>query len=167
MKYITTTIFLLLIAGACTQTQNQNSVKSEYYSGIIETNDPKSMALDEFHYAYLAKDMSGQLDIFAEGAVARINGIEVTPEQMIAGFLNEANYYRDITQTNRATSTFIYDNGNVYTNSWYMWTGVSISTGKVVDSPVHAYFRWEGDKVIAAGFVYDSHDYVMNMPSAK
>ena len=60
-----------------------------------------------------------------------------------------------------------YDDGRIYTNTWFRWEGVSKSTGKLVDSPVHGYFLWKDDKVAEVGFIFDSYDYVTNMGVAE
>jgi hypothetical protein len=44
---------------------------------------------------------------------------------------------------------------------------VSNATGVTVDSPVHASFKWDGDKVAIVSFLYDSHDYVVNMATPE
>ena len=41
--------------------------------------------------------------------------------------------------------------------------GISKSTGVTVNNPVHAYFRWEGDKVSRVAYIFDSAEYVANM----
>ena len=43
------------------------------------------------------------------------------------------------------------------------WTGTSKSTGAVVGNPVHAWFKWDGDKVSEVTYIFDSAEYVANM----
>jgi hypothetical protein len=121
--------------------------------------------MDALNAAYVANDMSGQLEIFTEDAIARVNGNEMTPAQMMEGFLQGRNFYSDITNSEYTTATFYVDNGNVFTNTWFLWEGKSNATGAVVSSPVHASFKWQEDKVAVVNFLYDSHDYILNMES--
>ena len=107
--------------------------------------------------------MTGQEELFAENAVANVNGVETTPAAMMEGFLQGRNFYSDITNSDRATGTFILDNGEVYTNTWFTWTGMSNATDVTINSPVQASFKWENDKVVEVNFLYDSHDYIVNM----
>ncbi len=137
--------------------------KSEFHVGIIEANDSKSEIMNSFNDAYLANDMSGQNYFFAENAVARINGQTTTPAEMIESFMAGREFYSDIKNNNRATGTFILDEGQVFTNTWFQWEGTSKSTGVKVSNPVHASFRWEGDKVVEVTYVFDSAEYIANM----
>ncbi|MDG1296742.1 MAG: hypothetical protein P8P48_06355 [Saprospiraceae bacterium] len=155
---------ILLFVLACTLFScEQASEKTENQVGYVESSDTKSAAMDAFNDAYLSNDFSGQNEIFTENAVAYANGVEVSPAEMMQSFLDGRNFYDDIKNLDRTTVTVHYDDGKIYTNSWFKWEGVSKSSGKLVDSPVHSYFMWEGDKVAKVGFIFDSHDYVTNM----
>ena len=157
------TISLLILS--CSQVSENYHEKSEHHFGTIEVGDVKSTAMDAFNDAYLANDMTGQEELFAENAVANVNGVETTPTAMMEGFLQGRNFYSDITNSDRATGTFVLDSGEIYTNTWFTWTGTSNATGVTVDSPVQASFKWENDKVVEVNYLYDSHDYILNMDS--
>ena len=157
------TISLLILS--CSQVSENYHEKSEHHFGTIEVGDVKSTAMDAFNDAYLANDMTGQEELFAENAVANVNGVETTPTAMMEGFLQGPKFYSDITNSDRATGTFVLDSGEIYTNTWFTWTGTSNATGVTVDSPVQASFKWENDKVVEVNYLYDSHDYILNMGS--
>ena len=140
--------------------------KSENHIGIIEGNDSKSLTMNSFNDAYLANDMVGQEEIFADNAIAKVNGQEMSPAEMIEAFLEGKEFYDEVKNTDRATGTFILDEGEVYTNTWFGWEGVSKSTGIKVANPVHASFKWEGDKVVEVSYFFDSAKYVANMGSS-
>ena len=157
------TISLLILS--CSQVSENYHEKTEHHFGTIEVGDVKSTAMDAFNDAYLANDMTGQEELFAENAVANVNGVETTPTAMMEGFLQGRNFYSDITNSDRATGTFVLDSGEIYTNTWFTWTGTSNATGVTVDSPVQASFKWENDKVVEINYLYNSHDYILNMGS--
>tara|TARA_B100000929_G_scaffold254550_1_gene215878 strand:+ start:65 stop:556 length:492 start_codon:yes stop_codon:yes gene_type:complete len=159
MKNIFYTLFLSLLMFSCSTTEK----KSENQQGVIEKNDAKSLVMDAFNKAYLDNDMTGQDGIFTENAAAKVNGQEMSPAEMIEAFMGGREFYSDIKNINPSTSTFIYDDGPIYTNTWFIWEGTSKSTGVTVTNPVHAYFKWEGDKVSSVGYIFDSAEYVANM----
>ena len=163
MKNIFYTLFLSLLIFSCSTTEK----KSENQQGVIEKNDLKSLAMDTFNKAYLDNDMTGQDGIFTENAVARVNGQEMSPAEMIEAFMGGREFYNDIKNINPSTSTFIYDDGAIYTSTWFTWEGISKSTGVTVNNPVHAYFKWEGDKVSSVGYIFDSAEYVANMSNVN
>ena len=163
MKNIFYTLFLSLLIFSCSTTEK----KSENQQGVIEKNDAKSLVMDAFNKAYLDNDMTGQDVIFTENAVARVNGQEMSPAEMIEAFMGGREFYNDIKNINPSTSTFIYDDGAIYTSTWFTWEGISKSTGVTVNNPVHAYFKWEGDKVSSVGYIFDSAEYVANMSNVN
>ena len=111
------TISLLILS--CSQVSENYHEKSEHHFGTIEVGDAKSKAMDAFNDAYLENDMTGQEELFAENAVANVNGVETTPTAMMEGFLQGRNFYSDITNSDRATGTFVLDSGEIYTNTWF------------------------------------------------
>ena len=165
MKHLLLISTISLLILSCSQVSENYHEKSEHHFGTIEVGDVKSTAMDAFNDAYLANDMTGQEELFAENAVANVNGVETTPTAMMEGFLQGRNFYSDITNSDRATGTFVLDSGEIYTNTWFTWTGTSNATGVTVDSPVQASFKWENDKVVEVNYLYDSHDYILNMGS--
>ena len=88
---------------------------------------------------------------------------EMSPSEMIEAFMGGREYYNDIKNLVRATATFNFDEGAIYTCTWFDWEGTSKSTGVVVGNPVHAWFKWDGDKVSEVTYIFDSAQYVENM----
>ena len=158
MKNIFFTLTLLLTFLSC-----DTEVKNESQTGIIEGGDTKSLVMDAFNDAYLANDMTGQEAIFTEDAVANVNGQEMSPSEMMAAFMGGREFYNDIKNSDRATATFIFDDGDTYTSTWFDWEGTSKSSEVVVGNPVHAWFKWDGDKVSEVTYIFDSAEYVANM----
>ena len=158
MKNIFFTLTLLLTFLSC-----DTEVKTQSQTGIIEGGDAKSLVMDAFNDAYLANDMTGQEAIFTEDAVANVNGQEMSPAEMMAAFMGGREFYNDIKNSDRATATFIFDDGDTYTSTWFDWEGTSKSTEAVVGNPVHAWFKWDGDKVSEVTYIFDSAEYVANM----
>jgi hypothetical protein len=91
----------------------------------------------------------------------------MTPNEMIEAFMGGREFYNEIKNINVSTSTFTYDDGAIYTSTWFTWEGTSKATGTKVTNPVHAYFRWEGDKVSNVAYIFDSAEYVSNMSIAE
>ena len=161
MKNIFIILTILLTFVSC-----DTAVKSELQTGIIEGEDAKSLAIDGFNDAYLANDMTGQDALFTQNAVASVNGQEMSPSEMMEAFMGGREFYDNIENTDRATGTFIFDSGDIYTCTWFDWGGTSKSTGVVVGNPVHAWFKWDGDKVSEVTYIFDSAEYVANMGAA-
>ncbi|MDB3985319.1 hypothetical protein N9420_04440, partial [Flavobacteriaceae bacterium] len=52
-------------------------------------------------------------------------------------------------------TTMRYDNGQVWTLCWFIWTGSGKYTATEAQTLVHYAFRWEGDKIVAAYHFFD------------
>jgi hypothetical protein len=167
MKKIFFITMLGLFSISCQNNVTSVVEKTSAQVGIIEENDAKSLAINAFNDAYLANDMSDQVGIFTEDAIANVNSQEMTAKDMIAAFMEGKKYYDNITNSERTTLTLILDNGSVYTNTWFAWTGTSKSTGVTLSNEVHAYFKWKGDKITSVGYIFDSAEYVANMGSTE
>ena len=151
-------ITLMLIFVSC-----ETTVKPENQTGYIQGDDSKSLRIDAFNDAYLANDMTGQDILFTDDAVAKVNSKEMAPSEMIEAFMGGREFYNDIKNLDRSTGTFSFDEGSIYTCTWFDWEGISKSTGVVVGNPVHAWFKWDGDKVSEVTYIFDSAEYVANM----
>lgn len=163
MKNIFYTLLMSSLLLSCSTTEK----KSENHIGVIEGNDSKSLIMNSFNDAYLANDMTGQDEIFSENAISKVNSQEMSPSEMMEAFMSGREFYNEIKNTERATGTFILDDGQIYTNTWFGWEGISKSTGVKVANPVHASFKWQGDKVIEVSYIFDSAEYVSNMGPAN
>lgn len=141
----------------------KTTVKPENQTGYIQGDDSKSLRIDAFNDAYLANDMTGQDILFTDDAVAKVNSKEMAPSEMIEAFMGGREFYNDIKNLDRSTGTFSFDEGSIYTCTWFDWEGISKSTGVVVGNPVHAWFKWDGDKVSEVTYIFDSAEYVANM----
>ena len=82
MKQLITLLLMSMTFVGCNQANENALIKSEFHSGTVETQDPKSMAMNAFNDAYLANDMTGQEVIFTADALALVNGVEMTPAQV-------------------------------------------------------------------------------------
>ena len=83
---------------------------------------------------------------------------------MIEEFSRDKEFYENVENIERATTTTTFDDGNVYSNYWFTWKATSKSTGVTISNPVHSWFKWDGDKVSEGAFIFDPTEYVANMP---
>ena len=167
-KSIFSLIFIFVIGTSLISAQNWcGSVahQKDLIKNLPEKATVLKERIDSFNDAYLANDMTGQLELFTEDAVATVNSQEMSPSEMITAFMGGREFYNDIKNSDRATGTFNFESGDVYTCTWFDWEGTSKSSGVVVGNPVHAWFKWEGDKVTEVTYIFDSAQYVANMGS--
>ena len=52
-----------------------------------------------------------------------------------------------------------YNDGKIFTNVWYDWSGVAKSTGETLELRGYGWFKWENGKVVEAYNAFDPTAY--------
>jgi len=125
------------------------------WSGKIVQNDNKSVMVSKFMKAYVDNNLSSVKSLFAENAIIMINDNEVSFDELNAGFSDGHNYFNNIAHSNVTVTTMYYNNGEVFTNSWYEWSGISKATNDTLKIQGYGYFKWQGDKVVKMYNAFD------------
>ena len=124
-------------------------------SGTISASDQRNVMLNSFVDAYENQDKEKALSIFDENAEFYVNDAKLTPEQVVDAFMTGHEYFDDIKNVDRNTTTMFYNSGDIYTNYWYTWNGTNKKTGETLVLRGYAWFKWDGLKVIEAYNAFD------------
>ena len=92
---------------------------------------------------------------FAEGAEIFVNDAKLNFNEMATAFAQGHMFFDNIAHTNVTATTMYYNNGKVFTNTWYDWSGTSVATGEEVKLKGYCAWGWEGDKI---SYVYNAFD---------
>ncbi len=133
------------------------------WSGKIVQNDRKSEIALEFQKAYRDNNLSSVKHHFSEKAVFSVNDSKLSFDEVNAGFSDGHNYFDNITHSNEIVTTMYYNNGQVYTNLWYDWSGVSKATDETLVIRGYATFKWKEDKIVEAYNAFDPTLYNKEM----
>jgi len=128
-------------------------------SGIISASDQRNVMVNSFVDAYENQDKEKALLIFDENAEFYVNDAKLTPLQVVDAFMTGHEYFDDIKNIDRNTTTMFYNSGDIYTNYWYTWNGTSKKTGETLVLRGYAWFKWDGLKVIEAYNAFDPTAY--------
>ena len=150
-KYSLKNILLLIIAFLISCSSQDTSPMS----GKIVQNDEKSKMVTRFMKAYIDNNLSSVKNIFSESVIIQINDVDVSFDELNTGFSNGHNYFNDIAHSNVTVTTMYYNNGEVFTNSWYDWSGISKATNDTLNIRGYAYYKWEGDKIAKMHNAFD------------
>ena len=129
MKKFLFIITAVTITMSC-QNQSLNSPDDHKMSGIIKGNDQHTKKVKKFMKAYVDNDMSSAKDVFSSDAVFYVNDTKMTIEDMIEGFSVGHQFFDNIAHNNVDMATMYYNNGSIYTNTWYDWSGISKKNGE-------------------------------------
>ena len=128
-------------------------------SGTISASDQRNVMVNSFVDAYENQDKEKALSIFDDNAEFYVNDAQLTPVQVVDAFMTGHEYFDDIKNIDRNTTTMFYNNGDIYTNYWYTWNGTNKKTGKMLVLRGYAWFKWDGLKVIEAYNAFDPTAY--------
>ena len=116
--------------------------------------------MNSFADAYENMDAESAITIFSDDAVFYVNDTKMTPKEVVSAFMTGHEYYDDIKNTDRTTTTMFYNNGSIFTNYWYTWNGTNKKTGELVVLRGYAWFKWDGMKVVEAYNAFDPTAYM-------
>ena len=156
-------LFLLLCLStflvACNQ-KTEQSKDNNPMSGYIKGDDIYTQGVHKFMKAYtLITILKMQKEIFAENAIFAVNDVKMSIDDMMNGFAVGHQFFDNISHSNVDTATMYYNDGKIYTNVWYDWSGVSKSSGETLELRGYGWFQWEDGKVIEAYNAFDPTAY--------
>ena len=149
-------LFTVLLFCACDEPVK---IDSADWSGTISASDERNAIMNTFPDAYENNDKEAALSIFAEDAVFYVNDTQSTAVEVVDAFMTGHEYFDDVKNIDRTTTTMFYNNGEIYTNYWYTWNGTNKKTGELLSIRGHAWFKWDGLKVVEAYNSFDPTEY--------
>ena len=127
-------------------------------SGISDDHSKESLMAREFNEFYASNNFEKGAYMISDDAEVFFNNDKVSKQGWIDGASAHHDFFDDISnnkiQPYNLTTSF-YDNGEVWTQCWFIWTGLGKFTGAEAQTLVHYAFRWEGDKIVAAYHFFD------------
>jgi hypothetical protein len=129
------------------------------WSGVVDEHDPRTAHALEMSRGYCANETESWLEHFSDDAVVHVNDVDMNIKDVTATFAAGHATFKDIAHEDLACTTMRYNNGEVYTNLWYTWTGKVRSSGETLRIKGYAWFKWEGDKIIESYNAFDPTKY--------
>ena len=153
MKNILIITFLSAIIFSC-----GTAVDTSEWSGVTSQSDERTIIVDKLAKGYVAGNFGIASEYFSDDAVHMVNNDVYTNEEIIAGYNFHSLLYDEIQHIDPVLTTVEYNNGEVYTNHWSDWSGVSKITGEQQKNTFHCWWQWEGEKIIGTQCYFDTSD---------
>ena len=134
MKNILIITFLSAIILSC-----GTAVDTSEWSGVTSQSDERTMIVDKLAKGYVAGNFGIASEYFSDDAVHMVNNDVYTNEEIIAGYNFHSLLYDEIQHIDPVLTTVEYNNGEVYTNHWSDWSGVSKITGEQQKNTFHCW----------------------------
>tara|TARA_B100000767_G_C19732777_1_gene522500 strand:- start:464 stop:970 length:507 start_codon:yes stop_codon:yes gene_type:complete len=158
MKKLLAILFVAVFMISCNQEQ-KHPIDNNPMSGYILGEDSYTESVREFMKSYTDNNMEDSNSIFAEGAVFSVNSNDLSVSEFMSAFGSGHNYFDNISHEDLDIATMYYNDGKIFTNVWYNWTGNLKSTGETLKEKGYGWFEWENDKVIKAYNAFDPTAY--------
>tara|TARA_B100000780_G_scaffold261465_1_gene213921 strand:+ start:2140 stop:2640 length:501 start_codon:yes stop_codon:yes gene_type:complete len=158
MKKIILLVSLVTLMVACEQTSKQPTDNNPM-SGYMLGDDVYTQGVEKFMKAYTDNNFENAQDIFAENAVFSVNDAKMGVGDMMTGFAVGHQFFDSIAHNNVDTATMYYNDGKIFTNVWYDWSGVAKSSGETIELKGYGWFKWENGKVVEAYNAFDPTAY--------
>ena len=161
MRKILILIILLTVFGCQVQNEKKSIPNMEFggWSGISEDHSKESLMAREFNNYYVTNTFQkGASMISDEADEFFFNNDKVSKQGWLDGASAHHNYFDNISNDKIQPynlTTARYDNGQVWTLCWFIWTGTGKYTGTEAQILVHYGFRWKEDKIVAAYHFFD------------
>ena len=148
MKKTLLSIFIITLFFSCEE------------KATIEFDDPKSQAVLSIFDAYMANDMSGIADVYAEDAYVFANSTDsITIKENLAAAASHHEMFDNIEcvwgdQGRTAfVETVTYPGFGKVSKAWFLWKGVGKASGIAVEVPTQISYMWGMEDKIQRSFL--------------
>ena len=127
----------------------------EEYSGT-EAEDELTELVLELAEDYTKADFEEAKEYYSDNVKIYFNSTEVVgKENLINGWTYEHEVFSDITISDEYAHTNYFNNGQVWTNHWFVNTTTGNYTKKTTSARAHTDLKWEDGKVVIFQVYYD------------
>ena len=152
-------MFSLLII-SCTGTTEVKEPNMDYggWSGVSDDSSVESSLTRELMDNYIANEFEKSGYMIADDGQFFFNSNQVSKEEWLAAGAVHHSLFEDISNSKiqpAIVTTAKYDNGAVWSQAWFWWTGTGKVTGTEIQIPVHHAFRFENEKIVEVYHFFD------------
>ena len=144
--------FTLSLIMSCNQTPGGE------LSGILDDNSTEVQMTRELMKKYVEGKFNEIADMISDDSDEFFfNNVKVSKEGWVSAVQGHHQLFEDINNDSEGINltSAKYNNGSVWSMTWFQWTGKGKYTGDAVKIPVHHGFRFEEGKIVAAYHFFD------------
>lgn len=157
-------LLLTLTIGIFISCENVNSKKIEPnmefggWSGISDDSSKESDLTRELMDYYISNKFEDAAYMMADDGAFYFNSTKVSKEEWVGAAALHHSLFDDISNNKiqpAIVTTATYDNGAVWSQAWFWWTGTGKISGNEIQIPVHHAFRFEDKKIVEVYHFFD------------
>lgn len=139
-------VSILLIACTPKVTETPSDVDQP---SIVKMDDEISVQIQLLFDKYVQNEWD-VMDLYAEDVICKINNIEITGrDNLMEGFkMHHTLLYKDIKIEDNRIQTEYWNDGEIWSRSWFTWTGQGQTTGTDYSNRGHFDYKWQDGKIV-------------------
>tara|TARA_B100001094_G_C18121531_1_gene767142 strand:+ start:810 stop:1337 length:528 start_codon:yes stop_codon:yes gene_type:complete len=132
---------------------------------VVEFEDEKSNSIRGHYQYYLNNDIEGLKKLWADEdkITLWLGSVKTSPLSELIGLIEVQHAAFDNIQMLNPdggdapiyVETKTYLSGETWTNTWFRWSGVGKSSGKLIELPANLNFRWENGEIVEEIHLFD------------
>lgn len=125
-------------------------------SGTINQSDEKTKIIEKLGKAYTTGTFELANEYFTPDGIHMVNDVIYSTEEIIKGYNFHSLLFDELKHNDPHITTMFYNNGNIFTNQWVHWSGVSKITGQSHELDFYCSWKWENDKIVGTHCYFDT-----------
>ena len=131
-------------------------IDTEPLSGTINQSDEKTKIVEKLGKAYTTGTFELANEYFTSDGEHRVNDVVYSTEEIIEGYKFHSLLFDELKHNDPHITTMFYNNGNIFTNQWVHWSGISKITGQFHELDFYCSWKWENDKIVGTHCYFDT-----------
>ena len=141
MKKILSIFLLSVMTFSCSNQNPQGTA-------VVKDSDELSLNAKSLLKAYIDNDFSLWEELFSDDCEVLINNNALDKKSAIEGFKQERTLFNSLSISEDYSHTNYFNNGNIWTNHWFIVNATGKFTGETNTVRVHTDLKWENGKVV-------------------
>ena len=141
MKKILSIFLLSVMTFSCSNQKPQGTA-------VVKDSDELSLNAKSLLKAYIDNDFSLWEELFSDDCEVLINNNALDKKSAIEGFKQERTLFNSLSISEDYSHTNYFNNGNIWTNHWFIVKAAGAFTGETNSVRVHTDLKWENGKVV-------------------
>ena len=141
MKKILSILFLSVITFSCSNQNPQGTA-------VVKDSDELSLNSKSLLKAYIDNDFSLWEELFSDDCEVFITNDALDKKATIEALKQERSLFSSFSVLESYSHTNYFNNGNIWTNHWFIVNATGKFTGETNTVRVHTDLKWENGKVV-------------------
>ena len=141
----TFTLFAAFVMFGCATADQHDATEQS----VVRTDDELSAKIELLFDKYIQNEWD-VMDLYAEDVMCKINNVDFSGrDNLMGGFkMHHDALYRNIAIQDMRIHSEYWSDGEIWSRSWFTWTGDGQTTGDSYSNRGHFGYKWKNGRII-------------------